>query len=62
MRKYLLVMSILVAVVAGIVFVERTILAPAQAAAFNLAAINGITVGQTTEAELLRRSAFQASR
>ena len=53
-------MSILVAVVAGIVFVRHAILAPARAAAFNLAAINGITVGQTTEAELLRRSAFQA--
>jgi hypothetical protein len=59
MRKYLLVMSILVAVVVGTLFVRHAILAPARAAAFNLAAINGITVGQTTEAELLRRTAFQ---
>lgn len=33
--------------------------APARAAAQNLAAINGITVGQTTEADLLRRPQFQ---
>jgi hypothetical protein len=42
-------------------FIRYQILAPARAAAFNLESINGITVGQTSEAELLGRSAFQTA-
>ena len=42
-----------------IVLLLYLINAPARAAAQNLAAINGITVGQTTEADLLRRPQFQ---
>ena len=40
-------------------FVHYAIRAPSRAAARNLAAINGLTVGTTTEAELLTRSEFQ---
>jgi hypothetical protein len=58
MKKYLAAAIILVLTAAGI-FVRYEILAPARAAARDLEAINGITVGKTTEADLLRRSAFQ---
>lgn len=46
-----------IACVIGVVL--YVIHAPARAAAQNLAAVNGITVGQTTEADLLRRPRFQ---
>ena len=48
----------MVLVAAGI-FIRYEIVAPARAAARDLDAINGLTVGKTTEAELLGRSAFQ---
>ncbi len=57
MKKYL-VPSILTILIAAGVFIRYEIVAPARAAARNLAAINGIRVGQT-EAELLGRSDFQ---
>ncbi len=43
----------------GALFIKHAIAAPASAAARNLAAINGLTVGTTTEAELLARKEFQ---
>jgi hypothetical protein len=58
MKKYVVPMVVLVLVTAG-VFIRYAIVAPARAAARDLEAINGITVGKTTEAELLGRSAFQ---
>jgi hypothetical protein len=58
MKKYVVPTVVLVLVTAGI-FVRYEIIAPARAAARDLEAINGITVGKTTEAELLGRSAFQ---
>jgi hypothetical protein len=58
MKKYLIHIIVLGLVAAGILIWYQTI-APARAAALNLEAINGITVGQTSEAELLSRSAFQ---
>jgi len=48
-----------VLVLAAGVLIRYLINAPARTAAANLAAINAITVGQTTEAELLRRPEFQ---
>jgi len=41
------------------IFIRYEIIAPARAAARDLEAINGITVGKTTEVELLGRPAFQ---
>jgi hypothetical protein len=58
MKKYLALTIILVLMAAG-VFIRYEIVAPARAAASDLEAINGLTVGKTTEAELLGRSAFQ---
>ncbi|MGZ4846135.1 MAG: hypothetical protein ACXVJ1_15615 [Candidatus Angelobacter sp.] len=58
MKKYLLPTIVLILVAAGI-FIRYEIVAPARAAALDLEAINGLTVGRTTEAELLGRSAFQ---
>jgi hypothetical protein len=58
MKKYLMLTIILVLAAAGI-FIRYEIVAPARAAARDLEAINGLTVGKTTEAELLGRSAFQ---
>jgi hypothetical protein len=58
MKKYIVPSIILILVAAGI-FIRYEIVAPARAAARDLEAINGITVGKTTEAELLGRSAFQ---
>ena len=60
MKKYLIPIIIVSLVGIGI-FIRYQILAPARAAAFNLEAINGITVGQTSEADLLGRSAFQTA-
>ena len=58
MKKYIVPSIILILVAAGI-FIRYEIVAPARAAARDLEAINGITVGKTTEAELLGRDAFQ---
>ncbi len=58
MKKYIVPIIVLVLVAAFIV-VRYEIIAPARAAARDLEAINGITVGKTTEAELLGRPAFQ---
>jgi hypothetical protein len=60
MKKYLIPMIALGLVATGI-FVRYQIVAPARAAAAELVAINGLTVGKTTEAELLARSAFQTA-
>jgi hypothetical protein len=57
-KKYL-IPAILVAIVAGGIFFRYLILSPARALALDLQAINGITVGKTSEAELLGRPAFQ---
>jgi hypothetical protein len=58
MKKYI-VPIVVMGVVAVLIFIQYAILAPAYAAARDLQAINGITVGKMTEAELLGRSAFQ---
>jgi hypothetical protein len=58
MKKYVVPTVVLVLLTAGI-FVRYEIVGPARAAARDLEAINGITVGKTTEAELLGRPAFQ---
>lgn len=58
MKKYTVPTIILILIAAGI-FIRYEIMAPARAAARDLEAINGITVGKTTEAELLGRAAFQ---
>src|SRR5690242_21386884 len=58
MKKYLIPILVLGLVASGI-FIRYQIVAPAKAAARDLEAINGITVGKMTEAELLGRSAFQ---
>jgi hypothetical protein len=58
MKKYLIPIIILCVAGAG-VFIRYIVVSPARALARDLEAINGITVGQTTEADLLRRNAFQ---
>src|ERR1051326_4260335 len=58
MKKYI-ALTIILVLIAAVVFIRYEIAAPAKAAAHNLEAINGIIVGKTTEAELLGRSAFQ---
>ena len=60
MKKYLVPIGMVGLVATGI-FIRHQILAPARAAARDLIAINGLTVGRTTEAELLGRSAFQTA-
>jgi hypothetical protein len=57
MKKYLIPATILL-LLGGVLFTRHAIAASAKAAARDLEAINGITVGKTTEAELLSRSAF----
>ena len=60
MRKsYAIAMAVLAVVIGAAFLAAHLITTPAKAAAANLAAINGITVGQTTEADLLRRPQFQ---
>jgi len=60
MRKSYAIAVAAVAVITGVLlFVAYLVAGPAKTAAANLAAINGITVGQTTEADLLRRPQFQ---
>ena len=56
MKKHI-VPTIVFVLVAALIFVRYEIVAPARAAARDLEAINGITVGKTTEAELLGRAA-----
>ena len=58
MKKYI-VPTVVITLVAALILIAYTIAAPARAAARDLEAINGITVGRMTEAELLGRSAFQ---
>jgi len=58
MKKYI-ALTIILVLVAAVIFIRYEIAAPAKAAAHNLEAINGIIVGKTTEAELLGRNAFQ---
>jgi hypothetical protein len=58
MKKLLIPISLLGLGASGI-FIWYQIVAPARGAARDLEAINGITVGKTTEAELLSRPAFQ---
>jgi hypothetical protein len=43
----------------GVVLIRYLVNAPVRTAKANLIAINAITVGQTTEADLLRRAEFQ---
>jgi hypothetical protein len=58
MKKYIASTIVLIFIAAG-VFIRYEIVAPAHGATRDLEAINGITVGKTTEAELLGRPAFQ---
>ena len=58
MKKYV-VLTVVITLVAASILIAYAIVAPARAAARDLEAINGITVGKMTEAELLGRSAFQ---
>ena len=58
MKKYI-VPTVVLVLVAAVIFVRYEIVAPARAVARDLEAINGLTVGKTTEAELLGRNAFQ---
>jgi hypothetical protein len=58
MKKYIVPTVVLVLVAVGI-FIRYEIVAPSRGAARDLEAINGITVGKTTEAELLGRAPFQ---
>lgn len=60
MRKsYAIAVAALVLITGSALLAARLIAAPARDVAANLTAINGITVGQTTEADLLRRPQFQ---
>jgi hypothetical protein len=58
MKKYL-IPAIILLLIGSAVYIRHQILAPARAAARDLEALNGLTVGKTTEAELLSRDAFQ---
>lgn len=58
MKKYI-VLTVVITLVAALTLIRYAIAEPARAAARNLEAINGIAVGQTSEAELLGRDAFQ---
>jgi hypothetical protein len=60
MKKYL-IPAIILALIAGAIYIRHQILAPARAAARDLEALNGLTAGKTTEAELLSRDAFQTA-
>jgi hypothetical protein len=58
MKKYAIAAAVVV--ILAIVLVARYVIAaPAKVAARSLAAINNLTVGKTTEAELLARVEFQ---
>jgi hypothetical protein len=58
MKKYI-VPTVVITLVAAMILIRYEIVAPARAAARDLEAINGITVGKTTEGELLGRAPFQ---
>jgi hypothetical protein len=58
MKKYLIPIIVIAVFAAGII-ARYLIVSPARALALDLQAINGITVGKTSEAELLARPAFQ---
>src|SRR5438874_11504716 len=60
MKKYLIPIIVLGLAASGI-FIRYEIVSPARTAARDLVAINGLTVGKTTEAELLARSVFQTA-
>lgn len=57
MKKY--IVPTVVILLAAMILIRYAIMAPSRAAARSLEAINGIAVGQTSEAELLGRDAFQ---
>lgn len=60
MKKKLVITAACATLVLGTALYLRSVtLAPARAAARNLASINGLTVGKTTEAEFLTRPEFQ---
>ncbi|MGC2695130.1 MAG: hypothetical protein WA738_05000 [Candidatus Angelobacter sp.] len=59
MKKYLIAAGCVGLVVALLAVAWYAIAFPAKEAARNLAAINGLSVGKTTEAELLSRKEFQ---
>jgi hypothetical protein len=58
MKKYI-IPTVVITLVAALILVQYAIAAPSRGAAHDLEAINGITVGKTTEAELLGRAPFQ---
>jgi hypothetical protein len=58
MKKYLIPITVIAVFAAGMI-ARYLIVSPARALALDLQAINGITVGKTSEAELLGRPAFQ---
>jgi hypothetical protein len=60
MKKYL-IPAILLLLIGSAIYIRHQILAPARATARDLEALNGLTVGKTTEAELLSRAAFQTA-
>ena len=60
MKKYI-IPAVVLTLVTILILIRYAITAPARAAARDLEAINGITVGKMTEAELLGRSAFQTA-
>src|SRR5258707_14247173 len=58
-KKTLITIMVLGILGAGVWLIKYAVAAPAKAAAWNLAAINGLTSRKTTEAELLTRKEFQ---
>jgi len=58
-KKILITITFFGILGAGVLFIKHVIAAPARATERNLAAINRLTVGNTTEAELLARKEFQ---
>ena len=60
MKKNLIPIIVLGLIACGI-FIRRQIVAPAMDVVCDLTAVNGLTAGKTTEAELLARSAFQTA-
>lgn len=57
--SHTIALATLVALIGVACWIAYLVAAPARAAAANLAAINGITAGQTTESDLLRHPQFQ---
>lgn len=60
MKKYWIA-AVMAGFAGGVILVWQAIAAPVRIAARNLAAINSLSAGKTTEAELLSRKAFQAA-